>query len=221
MTITKFSVLVLAGAALMAQTGFDYFGVQRDMFAALSGDTAAYKRAMDACEKALAENPNNAAALVWHGIGSLAALQDADPAKMMATLQVATAEMDKAVALAPDNLGVRIPRGAALMAVSREMPDFPLRRQMMQHALEDFMVAFEAQKDQLDRLGTHRLGELMQGLGDMNSRMGKPEEAEKYYKKLQTSLPGTEYSKRAAQWMETRQPLPVSQTGCVGCHTGQ
>jgi hypothetical protein len=58
-------------------------------------------------------------------------------------------------------------------------------------------------------------------IGDTYSRMGKPEEAEKYYKKIQTALPGTEYAKRAAQWMETKQPLPVSQTGCVGCHTGQ
>src|SRR5262245_41197143 len=49
---------------------FDYL-VREDMFRGFAGDTAALERAMALCETRLAENPNNAEALVWHGTGLL------------------------------------------------------------------------------------------------------------------------------------------------------
>jgi hypothetical protein len=64
------------------------------------------------------------------------------------------------------------------------------------------------------------LGELLQGLGDVYSRQGKTADAEKYYAMILERLDGTEYAKRAAQWMRTKQPLPAAQAACVGCHTG-
>jgi hypothetical protein len=34
----------------------------------------------------------------------------------------------------------------------------------------------------------------------------------------QERLDTTEYARRAALWLQTRQPLPIAQTMCVGCH---
>jgi tetratricopeptide (TPR) repeat protein len=205
----------MLAAALLAQVSFDYSSVQRDMLMGISGNAESLKRAMEACEKALAENPNHPAALVYHGIGLLFQSQGSPEA-----FPRAIAEMDHAAELDPDNLGVRIPRGSALMAVIRQMPDSPMRQSQMEKARSDFQYAFDVQKEHLDQLGAHPLGELLQNLGDIYSRLEKPEEAEKFYALIQTKLPNSEYSERAAKWMETKRPLPVRQTACVGCHTG-
>ncbi|HEY1242557.1 MAG TPA: hypothetical protein VGF16_18475 [Bryobacteraceae bacterium] len=215
MRIPKVVVLPLAALALAAQSGFEYDAVQRGVFAGLMGDKAALQRAMEACEKALADNPNHAQALVWHGIGTVGA-SGGD----FAIAQKGIAEMDRAAMLAPEDLSTRIPRGATLMAFGRQMPDSPLAQAMLEKARSDFQLAFDKQRDHLDQLGTHPLGELLQGLGDVYSRQGKPEEAQKFYELIQSKLKNTEYSRRAAQWKETRQPLPVAQTACIGCHIG-
>jgi hypothetical protein len=93
---------------------------------------------------------------------------------------------------------------------------------LLEDARTDFQITYDLQKDRLDTVGKpHPLGELLQGLGDIYSRQGKPEEAAKYYGMLQQRLPDTEYARRAAQWIKTRQPLAAAQSGCIGCHTGR
>jgi tetratricopeptide (TPR) repeat protein len=220
--IIKFALSVLTALALMAQASFDYFGVQRDMFAGLAGNLDALNRAMAACERTLAENPKHAQALVWHGIGTMAQAWR-DPQQAPALTQKALAEMDEAASLDPGDLGVRIPRGAVLMAMARQMPESPARQGLLDRGRGDFQFAFDmqARAGMLDSIGTHPLGELLQGLGDAYSRQGKPDDAQKYYEMIQAKLPDTEYSRRAGLWKETRQPLPVAQTACVGCHTAR
>ena len=95
-----------------------------------------------------------------------------------------------------------------------------MRTEMLERGRTDFQYAFDIQSKagQLDTIGTHPLGELLQGLGDVYSRLGKTDDARKYYEMVQTKLPDTEYAKRAAQWMTTGQQLPAAQSGCVGCH---
>jgi tetratricopeptide (TPR) repeat protein len=169
----------------MAQASFDYFGVQRDIFAGFAGDMEAFMRGMAACERMLAEHPRQPQAMVWHGIWTLF-LASRNPQQAPALMQKGVAEMNEAASLDPDDL-----------------------------------YAFDSQTKagMLDSIGRHPLGELLQGLGDVYSRQGKPDEAQKYYVMIQAKLPDTEYAKRAAQWMDTRQPLPVAQTACIGCHS--
>jgi hypothetical protein len=45
------------------------FAVRGDMFAGLAGDADVFNRAMKACEAALAADPKNASAMVWHATG--------------------------------------------------------------------------------------------------------------------------------------------------------
>lgn len=218
----KFTVAALAATALLpAQTRFDYV-VRNDIFAGLGGDKSALKRGMEACERVLAENPNFAEALVWHGIALLAESgQEDDPQKRLALLQKGMTEMDHAVSLEPDNIGVRIPRGATLRLVTPNLPPFLRPEELIENARSDYQRSYDLQKDHLDGLGTHPLGELLQGLGDLYSRQGKAEEAEKYYAIIQAKLKGTAYAERAGEWMQTKQPLPPAKTGCVGCHAGK
>jgi tetratricopeptide (TPR) repeat protein len=221
MTLIKLAVVILAALMLLAETSFDYFAVQRDVFAGFAGNVDALERAMAVCEKALADNPKHPHALVWHGIG-LIVRAGRSPQQAPALIQQAITEMDEAVKLDdPGDLGVRIPRGSVTMAMARSMPDSPMRTELFERGRTDFQYAFDMQSKagQLEAIGTHPLGELLQGLGDVYSRLGKPDEARTYYQMLRAKLPDTEYARRAAQWMTTSQPLPAAQVACIGCHT--
>src|SRR5262245_60698658 len=109
------AILFLAGlSAVTAQEVFDPFQTQLDVFAGFSGDTARLQRAMENTEKEIKRNPNNGSALVWHGIGLTFGAQaeiQKDPQAALATLFKGIAEMERAVEVEPNNIGVRIPRG--------------------------------------------------------------------------------------------------------------
>jgi tetratricopeptide (TPR) repeat protein len=223
--VTLVATLVLAGTVwtVHTQQRFDPFQVQLDIFAGFGGNEERFQRAMTATESELATNPNNAAALVWHGMGvamlSEREFQKGNMQGAMEQLQKGIAEMARAAELAPDNIGVRIPRGSALKEISRIMPP-AMSEPLLEAARTDFQRAFDLQQTRLDEVPTpHPLGELLQGLGDIYSRQGKPDEAAKYYAMIGQRLPDTEYAQRAAEWAQTRQPLPEAKVQCIGCHT--
>src|SRR5438067_9061144 len=128
----QLATFVLALALAVGQTAtqppaqrFDYL-VRADFFAGAAGDEARLKKAIDLCERTLAENPKHAEAMVWHGAGLLVragqAFQKGDMATGGPLYDRGLKEMNEAVALAPDNPGVLIPRGATLFEATRGMP---------------------------------------------------------------------------------------------------
>jgi len=205
-----------------AQQRFDHL-VRNDFFAGFAGNKEALARAIATAEKILADHPNHAEALVWHGAGvffqSGQLFRAGNAEKGMELYQQGLAEMDLAVKLEPDNIGVRIPRGAGLLGAARFMgANNPVVPALLERALSDHMRAYEIQKDTIDRLAEHPKGELLFALGDVNSRLGMPAEAEKFFQLILEKLPNTPYAKRAAAWMQTKQPLPAAQSTCIGCH---
>ena len=110
-TTVLFAALLLSQAApRSADQRFDMV-VRSDFFAGFAGDEARLKKGMDACEKALADNPKNAEALVWHGSGLAfqagAAFRTGDAQTGGGLWTRGMEEMDRAVSLEPDNVGVR------------------------------------------------------------------------------------------------------------------
>lgn len=217
-------LVILTATTLLAQARLDSNQMRNDLFAAMEGNADALKRVLDASQKVLTENPDHAQALVWHGAamlgGSFMEAQKGNPQAAMPNLQKGMAEMDRAVSLAPDDIEIRVMRAVLYGPASRQVPP-PFTDGMLEKARTDFQRTFDLQQSQLRELGTHPLGELLQGLGDVNSRQGKTTEAEKYYRMIQTMLKGTEYARRADEWMKTKQPLPAPQTACVGCHVSK
>jgi tetratricopeptide (TPR) repeat protein len=220
------STLVLAvGCGLVATTfaqRFD-FKVRDDFFAGFSGNKEALNRAMKTCEDALKEDAGNAQALVWHGAGlffqSGEAFQTGDSQTGMELYPRSLKEMENAVTMAPDDVAVRIPRGAMLLTGTRQMPP-QMARPLIEKGLGDFEHTLDLQADYWSTLDSHSRGELLFGLAEGYSRVGNPEKAQTYFERIQKELPDTLYAKRAAIWLDTKS-LPRSQTGCVGCHTGK
>src|SRR4051794_13478092 len=102
------ALIGIAGYA-PAPARFDMQG-RTDFFAGFAGDSARLAHAMEVCERALADNPNHAEALVWHGSGLTfqagTAFRNGDAQAGMDLFARGTKEMDDAVALEPDNVGV-------------------------------------------------------------------------------------------------------------------
>jgi hypothetical protein len=111
-----FTILVLATAAAIAGERFDHV-VRNDFFAG-SPATRSNDASHAEDRSVLAEYPKHAEALVWHGRAS-----SCSRAAMPSCCPRAMKEMDDAVALEPDNIGVRIPRGAVLLSAARNIGD--------------------------------------------------------------------------------------------------
>jgi hypothetical protein len=197
------------------------FAVRADFFAGFQGDRARFERAMRRCEEELAKNPDHAEALVWRGSGLMtlsgAAFQGGDVQKGMELWQRAVTDMNRAVSLAPDDVAVRIPRGATLFEASRYAP--PAQgAPLLTLALEDYGHALRLQEQSGDfqRLSSHAKGELLFGLADGWARAGDQQKARDFFTRLTTDASDSGRAPYAKAWLEGKPPS--SPGTCSGCH---
>jgi tetratricopeptide (TPR) repeat protein len=128
-----------------------------------------------------------------------------------------TEAMDKAVALEPDNVGVRIPRGAMLLQATRNMPP-EIGRPLIEKAVGDYEHVLALQSAYFATLGDHPKGELLFGLAEGYSRLGNTEKARGYFERLMADAPSSGQAPKAKMWLTTG-AIPKSEgLGCVGCH---
>jgi tetratricopeptide (TPR) repeat protein len=215
------AVMILTAGALLSQDRFD-FKVRNYFFAGLAGDAASLQKGMKICEDILATDPKQPEALVWHGTGliteSRQAFQKGDQQKGGELWQRGLDEMDQAAELAPNDLGVRIVRGAVLLVASQYLSE-EAAHPLIEKGLSDYEKAYSVQGPDLSHLGTHKSGELMIGMADAYARLGQQEKAQQWFERIQKDLPGTPYAKSASTWLETKTLAP-QQAGCLSCHTG-
>jgi hypothetical protein len=156
--------------------------VREDLFAGFEGDEEALKRGMERCEETLAKDPKHAEAMVWRGAARLyisgQAFNKGDMQTGMKNWVNGLEDVDKAVELEPDNIGVLIPRAAVLLPAGRNSPP-AMGVPLLQRVKKDFERTYERQKDMLDELGEHPLGELRMGLADVYRSLGEPEKSKR------------------------------------------
>ena len=129
-------------------------------------------------------------------------------------------EMDDAVALEPDKVGVIIPRGAALLTGTLYMPASPQRDALIKKALADYEHTFALQKDEFPSLSEHARGQLLLGIADAQRRLGEEAAAKASFERLAVEFKGTHYQQVADEWLKTRTLTP-QQVSCSGCHVAQ
>src|SRR4051812_33057563 len=222
------TTLILAIALMLGfwQTGpapherFDA-AVRTDFFAGFAGDTTRLLKGMDTCEQLLATNPRHAEALVWHGSGLFfqagQAFAAGDMARGGELSGRGLAEMNRAVSLEPDNVGVLIPQGAMLLIGSRNIPG-DAGRMLLEQAVGDYEKVLAIQAPYFSTLGDHPKGELLFGLAEGYARLGRPEVARRYFEQLIRDAPGSGQAPRARTWLETGTVPKAQGLGCVGCH---
>jgi tetratricopeptide (TPR) repeat protein len=200
---------------------FDYL-VRADFFAGLAGDAARLDRAIELCERTLADNPNHPEAMVWHGAGLLVragqAFQKGDMAAGGPLYDRGLREMNEAVTLAPDNPGVLIPRGATLLEATRGMPP-DMARPLLESAVANYEHVLEVQAPYFNTLGDHAKGELLFGLAEGSARLGRQDKAHAYFERLIADAPSSGQAPRAKEWIATGVvPKAGGAANCVGCH---
>ena len=194
--------------------------VREDIFAGFNGDAEALKRGIDACETELKKNPKNAEAMVWRGAGRVfqagemfgaGKMKDAMP-MWMGGLK----DLDEAVKLEPENVGVRIPRAAVLIQAGRNAPP-AIGKPLLEKARDDFETIAKLQAKMLDKLGEHPRGELHMGLADIYRLLGEKEKSKEQLEAVEKALPDTKYGKRAKQWLAAKADAKLEHS-CIGCH---
>ena len=126
------------------------------------------------------------------------------------------ADMDRAIALEPNNIGVLVPRAAVLLAVARNQRDAARMRELAGQSAANFETALALRQNAFPNLGQHNRGEYLSGLAESWALAGNKETAEGYLRRILAELPNSVYAERAtaklANW-DDRRPL-----NCQSCH---
>lgn len=219
---TRLTLLMAGAAALLSQERFD-LTVRNDFFSGFAGDRAALERGMKKCEEILATNPKHPEAMVWHGSGvffeSGQAARNKDYPKAGDLYQRGLDEMAAAVALAPENVAVVIPRGATLLTASHFIQG-DNGKQLLKTGLGDYEKAYELQRPHFDKLSGHAAGELLFGLAEGYHRLGDQAHAREWFQKLAgIGDPENGHLQQAKDYVRSGTlDGPVT---CVGCHVGK
>jgi hypothetical protein len=212
--------LCIGGAAL-AQQRFDN-KVRDDMFAGMDGDKESFDRAMKLIADTLAAEPDHPQALVWRGDGELflagQAFQRRDFAEGQKLTQQGLADMERAVALAPNEIAVRIPRATGLQPFARGLRphDRAEADRLTKIAMGDYEFAVEKSAPTWSTLAPHNRGELLGALADGWLALGDTTKANGYLDRMIAELPYTPYAKAAAQ--RRADPSARVPLTCLSCH---
>lgn len=215
--------VLIAATLLSAADRFDY-KVRNDFFAGFSGDNEAFARAMKTAEEVIAANPGQEAeALAWHGSGLLVMagqkFQQGDAQSGGEMWMKGNAEMDRAGKIAPDSVGVLVPRAAVWFAASRNLPK-ERATPLIEKAVADYEHVYEMQKSGFDALPVHNRSELLFGLADGYARLEKAEKARAYFTQLAAIGKSSGHLAQAEAYLAGTK-YQVTGAGCVGCHTGK
>jgi hypothetical protein len=126
-------------------------------------------------------------------------------------------DMDDAIKIEPDNIGVLIPRAAVMLPAGRNAPS-AMGKPVLRKVRADFERVYNRQKNVLDQLGEHPLGELRMGLADVYRLLGEPKKSKTQLEAIQRELPDTVYAKRATVWLAAAPDKKLAHN-CIGCHS--
>jgi hypothetical protein len=197
--------------------------VRSDFFAGMMGDKERLDRGMKYCEDILSTDPKHADALVWHGGGLLTRAADAyrqgDQILGDNLWRLGLKEMNDAVALQPDNMGIKIGRAATIIGVAQSGWDATdsESRALLESALADYEKIYQLQKPYFGKLTNHSRGELLFGLASGWSILGNNDKARRYLSLITQECAGTDYESEAQKWISSK-PDMVIQHDCRGCH---
>lgn len=202
-----------------AEERFDLL-VREDIFAGFNGDAKRLKKGMERCEQKLAEDPEHAEAMVWRGAARVflsgQKFQQGDTAAGIELWGGGIKDMDQAKRLEPENLAVMIPRAAVMINAGRSAPPI-MGRPLLLAVRDDFEQVYQRQKDVLEHIGEHPLGELRMGLADIYRLLKQPEKSTAQLNAVVQELPDSPYASRAKQWLAAPPEARLAHN-CIGCH---
>lgn len=210
---------LLVAAVAVAEERFDY-RVRDDMFRGFAGNEAAFRNAVSIIDETLQQDPDHAEALVWRGAARFwrasQAMQAGDVVSARELADAGLADMDRALALDPGDIGVLVPRAAALLPAARAQRNPARAKDLARRAAGAFEAAFVLRRKDFPSLGQHNRGEYLAGLAESWALAGDRERAEGYLRRIVAELPASPYAERAAAKLgDWSDPRPLN---CQSCH---
>src|SRR5262249_12463337 len=150
-------------------------------------------------EDALKENPKNAEALSWHGLGSAylggQAFQAGDMTTGSELWERGQKETDDAVDLEPENVLVVELRGSMLLAATKN-PLMPpdMAAPLIEKGVGDYEKILAVLKDDFTKRDAGYRGRILIGLADGWDREGKTDKARTYYERIVKELPDSDFA---------------------------
>jgi signal transduction histidine kinase len=170
---------------------------------ALDRDQQAIIEAERLFAQLIARNPNHALALAYHGalLGLNIGFNLVAPEQLINVAQQSHAELDRAVALAPDSIEVRYLRGYASFYTPSLLGRDPL-------AVEDFTRILTL----LDRLPSteRQRAEVHLALGDTHSKMGQAAQARAQWERVGQITPGSGLALAAEARLRSQSSPPAA-----------
>jgi hypothetical protein len=197
--------------------------VRDDFFAGMMGDKVRLERGMKYCEDLLAKNPRHGEALVWHGGGLLVravhAYTNGDDLTGNKLWKNGIEEMNRAAALEPNNMKIKIGRSATLIGYAQSGwdPTDNQSRVLLKSALADYEKVYEWQKPYFASIPIHSRGELLFGLASGWSILGNQKKTREYLNLILKECNDSVYEVEARRWLAKTGPIVV-QHECTGCH---
>lgn len=208
-----------AGSAAQQPERFDE-RARTHFFAGFEGDAEALRRGLSIAAATLAAEPDHPEASAWQAAGWLfqsgMAFERGDTDRGMALFDASVTQFERAVSLAPDDVGVRIPRATSFAASARFVDHRPTRIMMLETALGDYLRTLELQERYLEALSTHGRGELLGGIADVLWQLDRHDDAALYLRRLIAELPGSSYAIAAQRQLD--RPHATVRLTCHGCH---
>lgn len=200
-----------------------YTWVREDTFAGfIDNDLAQFERGVAKVQQYLDEDPARPDAVNWMGATkvyrAVRAFEAGRAREGEALLTEAFQAMERAVATAPRDEGVRATAGGTLLYLASRLPEPPARR-ALEKAREHYDVLYEIQARALPHLPLHLKGELLAGVAETEFRVGDRARAMTLLETIAKDLPGTGYAKTARAWLAA--PDAVRRTdrlACQSCH---
>lgn len=214
------ATFLVTAAVPAQQTGRFDERVRDFFFSGFAGDPASLRRGMAIVEDVLRADPNHAQALVWQASGWLfrsgQAFGQGDSGKGMALFDKSVGQFSRAVSLAPDDVGVLIPRASSFLQTAGFVAHAPTRSMLLETALGDFLKVLELQKPYFRLLSTHSRGELLGAIADALWQLEERDRAQVFLRRTIAELPGSSYALMAQRQLD--RPDTAVRLTCLGCH---
>jgi hypothetical protein len=196
--------------------------VREDIFAGyMADDMDRFEIGVKKLDAMLRENPENVSALSWAGSSELFRAAKAHEAGKQAEFRALFAgsksKMERALALAPKDVGVLAVQGASLILFADRLPQ-PEKTEAYTKGRAFFKELASMQQPMIDRMPVHLRGELLAGLAQSAQRLGDWEDAKSYLNQIVMGMAGTPYERKAKRWLDEPASAEKSALVCQTCH---
>jgi tetratricopeptide (TPR) repeat protein len=199
-----------AGLVVSEDQGTGYRGFDRqvmvDFGKAAQGDEAARQRMLEACDRAIKAEGDNAEAIAWRGAARMfeagTASEAGDFMAAMNHVNAALADLNKARELEPANPGVRVVAARMLLNLAKNHPIESMAKSYATQGIEDASAGLESLHENWDKQPSEVKGELLLGVAQAYDALGKPTMARDWFNRVIGAVPGTAWAKQAQDWLD-------------------